>query len=112
MNNDEHVICVDLRRFSGFDWRWSELLNRHGTEHLYNYASCAYFRCVICSMPDFGYRYIIRNRYVQPGEDAQDHDWVYHQKDPEGTFTCPLLQCTRCSKLWVTPEYIKTQKMS
>lgn len=107
----KYEICVDLRRF-GFDWRWSELLNRHGTQHLYNYSNCGYFRCIICLLPEYGYLYTLRNRCPSPCDDPQDHDWVYHAKDPRGMFIVPLLECTRCSKLWVTPEYSKKEKMN
>lgn len=109
-DHDKYVLCVDLRKH-GVDWRWSELLNRHGTTHLYNYSNCAYHRCLICLMPDYGYAYTLRNRYARPIDDAQDHDWVYHTKDPDNIFIVPLLECTRCYKMWVTPEYAKTQKI-
>jgi hypothetical protein len=107
---NQYEICVDLRRFKDFDWRWSELLNRHGTEHLYCYAYCNYFRCLICDTADYGYRYSKRNYAVQPYEDPQDHDWVYTPGNGPFLDGVPVLQCSKCYKLWVTHEYVKTQK--
>lgn len=109
-------VCHDLRKERApLPEQWSELLNRHGETHLYNYATCAYFRCIICGMPDFSEGFALRN---PPGlrceDDPQDHDWEF-EPAPQAAdmpYAYPaLLACKTCGKAWLRPDLNKKEKL-